>query len=118
VHEDFWPLNTSLWVKEFKVATPAYAYQFLKTLDLKRFNAGSAVPTLNRNHVHVQPALLPPAALVATYTTVTSALLTRTRENEKQAESLGELRDTMLPRLISGKLRFSDAEAQLNEALA
>lgn len=118
VCDDFWPLNTSLWVKEFKVATPAYAYQFLKTLDLKRFNAGSAVPTLNRNHVHAQPALIPPQLLVDAYTTVASALLGRTRENEKQANTLSQLRDTLLPHLISGKLRLPEAEAQLSEAIA
>lgn len=45
----FWPLNTSLWVKDFKNNIPKYVYYFLKTLDLKRFNSGAGVPTLNRN---------------------------------------------------------------------
>jgi type I restriction enzyme S subunit len=31
--EDFWPLNTTLWVKEFKAATPCYAYEVLRLLD-------------------------------------------------------------------------------------
>lgn len=52
VEEDFWPLNTSLFVLEFKRATPLYTYFFLKTLDLASLNGGSAVPTLNRNDVH------------------------------------------------------------------
>lgn len=118
VHEDFWPLNTSLWVKEFKVATPVYAYQFLKTLDLKRLNAGSAVPTLNRNHVHAQPAILPSQAIVDAYTALVSPLLARVRANEQQASALTELRDALLPRLISGKFRLTEAEDQLNEAIA
>jgi type I restriction enzyme, S subunit len=46
-HEDFWPLNTSLWVKEFKHSTPAYAFHLLRWLDFGAFNAGSAVPTRN-----------------------------------------------------------------------
>ncbi|MCF3451830.1 restriction endonuclease subunit S [Enterobacter hormaechei] len=50
--EDYWPLNTTLWVKEFKRATPCYAYELLRLLDMKAFNAGSAVPSLNRNHIH------------------------------------------------------------------
>lgn len=45
----FWPLNTSLWVKDFKENWPRYVYYLLKTLDLKRFNSGAGVPTLNRN---------------------------------------------------------------------
>ena len=47
----YWPLNTTLWVKDFKENQPRYVYYFLKTLDLKRFNSGAGVPTLNRNHL-------------------------------------------------------------------
>ena len=117
-HEDFWPLNTSLWVKEFKVATAPFAYQFLKTMDLRRLNAGSAVPTLNRNHVHAQPAVVPPANLVRRYTSVADALLRRMRTNEMHEASLGAVRDNLLPRLISGKLRLPEAQEQLAGALA
>lgn len=49
IDKDFWPLNTTLWVKDFKNNEPKYVYYFLKTLDLKRFNSGAGVPTLNRN---------------------------------------------------------------------
>lgn len=56
IHGDFWPLNTSLWVKEFKRVSPAYAFHLLRGLDFEMFNAGSAVPTLNRNHVHNLPS--------------------------------------------------------------
>lgn len=112
-HEDFWPLNTSLWVKEFKRATPAYAFQYLQTMDLKRLNAGSAVPTLNRNHVHAQPAIVPPAGLVERYTDMAMSLLHRVRVNDQHAQRLSELRDTLLPRLISGKLRLPEAQAMM-----
>lgn len=44
-----WPLNTALWVKDFKGNVPKFVYYFLKTFDLKRFNSGVGVPTLNRN---------------------------------------------------------------------
>ena len=51
--EDFWPLNTTLWVKDFRGHNPKYIYYLLKNIDFKRFNAGSGVPTLNRNHLEV-----------------------------------------------------------------
>ena len=51
VERPYWPLNTTLWVKDFKENQPRYVYYFLKTLDLKRFNSGAGVPTLNRNHL-------------------------------------------------------------------
>jgi len=56
---DFWPLNTTLWVKDFKRNDRRFCYYLLKSLDLARFNAGSGVPTLNRNHIHPLPVTVP-----------------------------------------------------------
>ena len=60
IKQDFWPLNTTLWVKDFKGNDPRFCYFLLKSLDLEQFNVGSGVPTLNRNHVHPLPVSLPP----------------------------------------------------------
>jgi len=110
VQEDFWPLNTTLWVKEFKHSGAFHAYQLLRSLGLERFNAGSAVPTLNRNHVHNLPTLIPPVELVESYEKVASSFFDKIRHNSKESNSLTELRDTLLPMLISGEVRIKDAE--------
>lgn len=47
-----WSHNTSLYIKDFKGNDPIFIYYFLQTLDLKNYAGGSAVPTLNRNHIH------------------------------------------------------------------
>jgi len=47
-----WAHNTTLYIKEFKNTDPIYIYYLLKTLDLGYYAVGSAVPTLNRNHIH------------------------------------------------------------------
>ena len=60
IKNDFWPLNTTLWVKDFKNNDPKFCYFLLKSLDLVQFNVGSGVPTLNRNHIHPLPARKPP----------------------------------------------------------
>ncbi|MCB0742671.1 MAG: restriction endonuclease subunit S, partial [Ignavibacteriae bacterium] len=52
VEKDFWPLNTSLWVKDFHNNEPRFIYYFLKTINFEEFNSGTSVPTLNRNDVH------------------------------------------------------------------
>ena len=57
---DFWPLNTTLWVKDFKGNNPLFCYYLLRSIDFKTLNVGSGVPTLNRNHLHPMPSLLPP----------------------------------------------------------
>lgn len=49
--ENFWPHNTSLWVKDFKGNDPKFVYYRMKEIDFARFNTGAGVPTLNRNHL-------------------------------------------------------------------
>ena len=110
IHEDFWPLNTSLWVKEFKRASPAYAFQLLRGLNFELFNAGSAVPTLNRNHVHGLSVVLPPRAIVDAFDNMVMPFMRLQRENEKESHTLAALRDALLPKLLSGELRIGDLE--------
>ena len=52
VEKDGWPLNTSLYAKDFHGNFPKYVYYFLQTMHLEQFNAGAGVPTLNQNHLH------------------------------------------------------------------
>jgi len=108
---DYWPLNTTLWVKDFRAATPCYAYEVLRLLDFQAFNAGSAVPTLNRNHIHGLPYVVPARRCIDAYEVIALQMHERVRVNEQQAQTLATLRDTLLPRLISGQLRLPEAEA-------
>ena len=108
---DYWPLNTTLWIKEFRAATPCFAYELLRLLDFKAFNAGSAVPTLNRNHIHGLPYLVPARGCVEAYERMAIRMHERARVNEQHAQTLATLRDTLLPRLISGQLRLPEIEA-------
>ena len=55
-----WSHNTTLYVKEFKNSDPVFVYYLLKTLELSNFSGGSAVPTLNRNHIHTLNVTVPP----------------------------------------------------------
>ncbi|MDP2454138.1 MULTISPECIES: restriction endonuclease subunit S [unclassified Kaistella] len=59
-NEDFWPHNTSLWVKDFKDNDEKFAYYLLQTLDFTLFNSGGAVPTLNRNLLTAYIVNIPP----------------------------------------------------------
>ena len=106
VQEDFWPLNTALWVKEFPKAEPLYAYYILSALDLKQFNSGAAVPTLNRNDIHGFVTLIPPRPLQKRFQEVAGAMLKQTRTLELQIQNLRRTRDLLLPRLLSGQVEL------------
>jgi type I restriction enzyme S subunit len=57
---DYWPLNTALYVIDFHGNDERFAYYFLKHFDFRRYNSGSAQPSLNRNFVHPVPVDIPP----------------------------------------------------------
>ena len=108
--EDFWPLNTALWVKEFKESGPYYAYYLLKSIDLSRFNSGASVPTLNRNDVHGHPVLVPPRKIIEQFEDIAAKSFKLCHKLKKKNNNLQKQRDLLLPKLISSQIDLSQAE--------
>ena len=54
-----WSHNTSLYIKDFKGNDPIFIYYYLQTMNLANYAGGSAVPTLNRNHIHTLKVFVP-----------------------------------------------------------
>lgn len=59
IEEDYWPLNTALYIKEFFGNNERCVYYFLKQFDLSKYSSGAGVPTLNRNNVHGELVCFP-----------------------------------------------------------
>lgn len=59
IESDFWPLNTTLYVRDFKGNDPKFIHYFLKTLDFLAYSDKAAVPGVNRNHLHEAAVHLP-----------------------------------------------------------
>jgi len=55
VTEDFWPLNTALYVRDFRGNDPRYVAALLESMNLAQHDAAAAVPGLNRNQLHGLP---------------------------------------------------------------
>ncbi|MBV5344813.1 MAG: restriction endonuclease subunit S, partial [Rhodoferax sp.] len=60
VTEDFWPLNTTLYVRDFHGNDPVYASYLLKTIDFNSHSGKSGVPGVNRNDLHQLLVRRPP----------------------------------------------------------
>ncbi len=91
IKDDFWPLNTTLWVKDFKGNDRHFCYYLLKSLDLEHFNAGSGVPTLNRNHIHPLPVLCPPLAEQRAIAHILGTLDDKIELNRRMNQTLEEM---------------------------
>lgn len=59
IPEDFWPLNTTLYVEDFKGNSPLFSYYLLQTIDFHVYSDKAAVPGINRNHVHMASVRVP-----------------------------------------------------------
>jgi type I restriction enzyme S subunit len=59
ITEDFWPLNTALYVRDFKGNHRRFISYFLRTIDFFAYSDKAAVPGLNRNHLHMAPVTIP-----------------------------------------------------------
>ena len=102
-----WPLNTTLWVKEFKKASPLYTFFTLKSLGLEGLNGGSAVPTLNRNDVHRIEVISPPLEIIRKFDTQVQSFFDQIENLQNYNQKLAQARDALLPRLMSGKMDVS-----------
>ena len=99
-----WPLNTCLWVKEFKGVSPYFAYHLLKAMDLSRMNGGASVPTLDRKAVHRVDVVLPTSAVLSLFDEYVSKIFSGQKILNQQNEKLTQTRDLLLPRLMSGEV--------------
>ncbi|MDA9920405.1 restriction endonuclease subunit S, partial [bacterium] len=80
------------------------------------YTSGTTVLHLAKDASAKFEVSIPPAGLVNRFSEIASNLMKRIFVAEKESETLSELRDTLLPKLISGELRIPDAEKFLEEA--
>lgn len=80
------------------------------------YTSGTTVLHLAKNASEMFEVSIPPTSLVDQFSEIASNLLKRIFVAEKETETLSELRDTLLPKLISGELRIPDADKFLEEA--
>lgn len=91
VPSDFWPLNTTLYVRDFKGANPRFVAYFLKTLDFQAYTDKAAVPGINRNDVHRAEVLWPPVAVQEQIAHLLGSLDDKIDLNRRMAATLEEM---------------------------
>ncbi|WP_414504787.1 restriction endonuclease subunit S [Streptomyces sp. NEAU-L66] len=116
--EDFFPIDTTFYVSlkspDFSME---YVYFALQELGLEHMNSDSAVPGLNRaNALALRVETLAPER-IASFTRRARQLFDLKNRHEKENGSLADLRDTLLPQLMSGKIRVRDAEKIVEDAV-
>ncbi len=104
VDDPCWPLNTSLWVTEFKAVSVYFAYYMLSEMNLAKFNGGASVPTLDRKVAHAADVVIPSPLLVSLFDEQAKTLFAQIKLLEQQNKKLAQARDLLLPRLMNGEV--------------
>lgn len=108
IDKDFWPLNTTLYVKDFHGNDPQFVFRLLEKFDLKSYASGAGVPTLNRNNVHSESVIVPSAVseqkrIVAILDEVFAGIDDAIANTEKNLTNARELFESSLQFIFSEK---------------
>jgi type I restriction enzyme S subunit len=103
---DFYPIDTTFYVVPISDCKSLYfLYYALSLHDLANLSADSAVPGLNRNHAYMSKQIIPPANVLKAFDEQVAPIFSAIESNESQSRTLATLRDTLLPKLLSGELK-------------
>ena len=104
VDDPCWPLNTSLWVTDFKAVSIYFAYFMLSEMDLAKFSGGVSVPTLDRKVAHAANVLIPTRNTAVRFDEHVEIMFKQKKLLNQQIQKLVRARELLLPRLLNGQL--------------
>lgn len=88
ITDDYWPLNTTLYVRDFKGNDPKFVSYFLKTVDFLSCSDKAAVPGINRNHLHELRVQVPPPPVQRAIAHILGTLDDKIELNRRMNETL------------------------------
>lgn len=87
-----------------------YTYQILQRIDYRSMNRGSTQPLITQGDMNKVSILIPDQETLRDFETLVGQLMLRYQANLLENDKLAELRDTLLPRLMTGELDVSDID--------
>lgn len=107
VNEPFWSVDT-MFFTEMKLPNVAkFVFHFVKSKDLASLNAGSAVPSMTTDILNAMELFIPDSDAFAKFESIVAPMYQTMRQNTQETSKLAELRDSLMPRLMSGELDVS-----------
>jgi len=107
--EPFFVIDTAFYLEPKAPLELRWAYYELLRLDIDSMDSGSAIPSTSREDFYRIPVVCPPLEVQQLFVQLLDPFWARQQQNDKESGTLAALRDTLLPKLISGELRVKDA---------
>ena len=110
VNEPFWSVDT-MFFTEMKLPDVAkFVFHFIKSKDLASLNAGSAVPSMTTAILNAMELCIPDAETLKRFESIVSPMYKAMQHNTEESKKLAAVRDSLLPRLMSGELDVSELD--------
>ena len=107
VNQPFWSVDTMFYT-EMKLPNVAkFVYHFVKAKDLASMNAGSAVPSMTTDILNAMEVIIPSASALEEFESLVAPMYEAMEANDVQSKALSQMRDTLLPKLMSGEIDVS-----------
>lgn len=108
VNEPFWSVDTMFYTEMRMPNVAKFVYHFVKSKDLASLNAGSAVPSMTTDILNAMELLIPSESALAEFESIVAPMYRAIKDNDIQVAQLAKLRDSLLPKLMSGELDVSE----------
>ena len=107
VNQPFWSVDTMFYTEMRLPNVAKFVYHFIRSKDLASLNTGSAVPSMTTDILNAMEVVIPSASALEAFERLVSPMYRHMQENNAESAALGQLRDALLPKLMSGELDIS-----------
>ena len=107
INEPFWSVDTMFYTEMNLPNIAKFVFHFVKSKDLASLNAGSAVPSMTTDILNAMELYIPDTDTLANFESIVAPMYQIMQQNTQECRKLAELRDSLLPRLMSGEIDVS-----------
>ena len=108
VNEAFWTVDTMFYSIPKIDNVVLFTYLYLHGKDLVSMNSGSAVPSMTTEILNNMKIVIPTKMVIRDFNIKVTSFYSRIKHGDEESRILAQLRDTLLPRLMSGEIKVGD----------
>ena len=105
VNEAFWTVDTMFYTIPKKSNILKYVYWRLRRIDFNKMNVGTSIPSNSTSQLNKLEIVVPTDEILCRFDGIMSCLLQEIMHSKKESKGFVSLRDTLLPRLMSGQIK-------------
>jgi type I restriction enzyme S subunit len=114
INEECWISDNSILICDAGLYT-SIIFSILNLMDMSALNVGSTQPLVTGKDIKNINLNKPPKIVLEKFTSFFDLIKSKQSTLEREVYCLIKLRDTLLPKLISGELKITDAESLVEE---